>query len=283
MECVGAWGTAVFSNDTSADVRVEFRDLIADGLSSEAASAKVITDNAVPVPPHADPDVAADFWVGLALAQHELGRLQPEVHRAALLAAADPRELERWKPADRAKRKAALDRAVQKLEQPQKPPRRPRKRPQVTTDLEIGQYLVFTTPQQRRVLLCVRRVSEDQGGRYPVVVLLDWEGVAQLPRDLATVRAARDPRPRARQDEAMGFTLIGSPGDPDGLLLLPAARRSRLPWRQSDYDRPRWVSEWITTWTEIDRFIDDSGRPRVPDWRGSGTKGQPGAPAALPA
>jgi hypothetical protein len=39
---VGAWGTAVFSNDTSSDVRSEFRDLIADGLDAKEATDRLV-------------------------------------------------------------------------------------------------------------------------------------------------------------------------------------------------------------------------------------------------
>lgn len=109
---MGAWGTAIFSNDLSSDVREEFRDLVADGLSPEAATKALMVEYAIQAPPMADPDDAADFWVGLALAQHRLGRLQPEVHRAAVAAAADPRELERWPSSDRKKRESALTKAI---------------------------------------------------------------------------------------------------------------------------------------------------------------------------
>ena len=34
---MGTWGTGLFSDDLAADVRDEFRDLIGEGLTTEAA------------------------------------------------------------------------------------------------------------------------------------------------------------------------------------------------------------------------------------------------------
>jgi hypothetical protein len=93
---MGAWGPAIYSNDTSADVRQDFEDLVGEGLSPVDATSRLMAEYGVGRPPDADPDISADFWLGLALAQHRLGRLLPDVHQAALTAAADPRELARW-------------------------------------------------------------------------------------------------------------------------------------------------------------------------------------------
>ena len=69
---MGAWGTAIFSDDTASDVREEFRDLIGEGLSTEQATDKLLKEYA---PSLDDPDGTA-FLAG--------PRLQPvEVRTAA--------------------------------------------------------------------------------------------------------------------------------------------------------------------------------------------------------
>ena len=110
---VGAWGTAIFSNDTSSDVRTEFRDLIADGLEPREATDRLVAS----YEPGSGADDAADFWLGLALAQHRLGRLLPDVHRAAV-AAAQQEDLRRWEPEDREKRVRAVSKALDELASP---------------------------------------------------------------------------------------------------------------------------------------------------------------------
>jgi hypothetical protein len=43
---MGAWGTAIFSDDTARDIRDEFRDLIGEGLSTEQATEKLLSEYA---------------------------------------------------------------------------------------------------------------------------------------------------------------------------------------------------------------------------------------------
>lgn len=43
---MGAWGTAIYSDDLAADLRDELRDLVAEGMSSAAAVDKLVTEYA---------------------------------------------------------------------------------------------------------------------------------------------------------------------------------------------------------------------------------------------
>jgi len=71
---VGAWGPGIFANDTAADVRGEFREMIEDGLSPEEATAKILQTSRHRAE---SPEDATSFWTELAAAQVELGRLLP--------------------------------------------------------------------------------------------------------------------------------------------------------------------------------------------------------------
>src|SRR3954470_5129584 len=78
---MGAWGAGIFANDTSADVRGEWRDAIAAGEDPAAASGRIVA--AWRREPHAAA-WATDFWTGLAAAQMETGRLEDDVRDRAL-------------------------------------------------------------------------------------------------------------------------------------------------------------------------------------------------------
>jgi hypothetical protein len=62
---MGAWGTAT-SDDTASDVRDEFRDLIGEGLSTEQATEKLLSEYASSLE---DLDDGPPFWLGLAVTQ----------------------------------------------------------------------------------------------------------------------------------------------------------------------------------------------------------------------
>lgn len=77
---MGAWGIGIFSNDTAADVREDFRGLVAAGVSAADAAARLHEEYGV----GGDADYDADFWLGLAAAQHRLGHVDGEVLRRAI-------------------------------------------------------------------------------------------------------------------------------------------------------------------------------------------------------
>jgi hypothetical protein len=60
-----------------------------------------------------------------------------------------------------------------------------------------------------------------------------------------------------REDEAMGFILIGERSDPDEIQVLPRVADRRTPNR-------RWQSQAVTKWSELDRFFGPEGSLRWP-------------------
>ena len=78
---MGAWGTAIFADDTASDVRDEWRDAILDELSPEDATQRLLESFAEYLE---DAETESVFWMALAAAQMETGRLLPEVRDRAL-------------------------------------------------------------------------------------------------------------------------------------------------------------------------------------------------------
>lgn len=262
---MGAWGTGIFSNDTSRDVRDEFRDLIAEGMTPTDATSRLVESYQAPSDPIQDPD----FWLGLALAQHQMGRSTPDVQANAFTVIGQiDKELERWEPSDRRKRRTALEKAARVLAEPLPTARPVRKRSKSATALRPGQHFLYELRDGHRVLMRVTEVA-DRGGDYPEVVVLDWRDIRPVPegRDLARLRPHRafetDDQSQLRfHGKYLGFLLSGH-GEPKGRVeVLPdigagwtAAKRWRLDARRA--------SSWVTPWARLDDWFD-GGRPRWP-------------------
>jgi hypothetical protein len=169
---VGAWGTAILSNDTSADVRERFRDLVSEGGSAGDATDSVLATFADEL---ADPDAAPDVWLGLALAQFQTGRLQERVRDRAIALIDDGTDLERWRAlgagsAYLRKRRAALGKLRKQLTGPQKAPTRIRRPYRNHTEYEPGDLLSFRYAGRTALLLVVSHFRTGDG-TFPVVLI----------------------------------------------------------------------------------------------------------------
>jgi len=179
---VGAWGTALFSDDIACDIRDLYKDLLADGLDGAEATRQALSNYG---PPQDDWDNAVVFWVSLAVTQSGLGRLDPAVAERALKLLDDGGDLWRWEeagPKKVAQRKAALEKARAQLTGPQ-PPRRTIRLPK--TPLQPGDVLTRPVQDDRYLLLRVARIKRG----VPVMVMLDFadrqlptlDQIAQIP------------------------------------------------------------------------------------------------------
>lgn len=114
---MGAWGYGIFANDTAADIRGEYRELLEDQVPDAEASRRVIESFAYLL--EYSP---AELWIALAAAQCQVGRLDDAV-KASALAAIDQRAgLEEWVeagPDDLALRVSALQELREQLTGPQ--------------------------------------------------------------------------------------------------------------------------------------------------------------------
>ncbi len=73
---MGAWGTAISSNDTYADIHSAFFDLYNEGVEVVEISKKLIAENQDIIK---DPDDCNNFWFALAKAQWECKQLDPKL------------------------------------------------------------------------------------------------------------------------------------------------------------------------------------------------------------
>ena len=109
---MGTWGTAIKSNDTSADIYADFFDLYNDGKEPTEIKEKLITDN---------PKGTNDFWFTLALALWETKSLPSDILEKVRGIIESESDLKVWRELDASesdikKRKIVLDKFLVKLE-----------------------------------------------------------------------------------------------------------------------------------------------------------------------
>lgn len=247
---MGSWGVGIFSNDAASDIREDFRDLIAQGLSADEATRRLHDEYGIG-PGGVDDN---DFWLGLASAQHRLGDVADGVIERALQIIGDPSEFERWSPKDQTRRRAVLAKLQAQLQAPAAEPKKVRPRKKVDTSLEAGEHVLFDAGS-RVLLLRVTGVTSDKGGRYASAIEVDWDGSKRQLNKANRLRPVIESRPTLRREpEARGFTLIGEPDDPPGLRRLPVMSDRRTP-------TVRWQSAWVLRWSQISAFIaEDESR-----------------------
>ena len=77
---MGAWGTALYSNDTACDIRGDYKDALRRGRTNEEITAAMIEENKDCF----GTEDEALFWFALADTQWNYGRLLPEIKEKAL-------------------------------------------------------------------------------------------------------------------------------------------------------------------------------------------------------
>lgn len=115
---MGAWGTAISSNDTYADIYNHFFDLYNDGLSIPEISRKLVADNQETI---SDGEDSNNFWFALAKAQWECKQLDQELLARVKNIIETGSDLDVWRQLeadekDIKKRKAILDKFLADLQ-----------------------------------------------------------------------------------------------------------------------------------------------------------------------
>jgi hypothetical protein len=78
---MGTWGTSLYANDTTSDVRDTYMDFLKNQLSNEEAFEKTMSEYQELI---GDEDEEPLFWFALAETQWKVGRLTPDVKEKAL-------------------------------------------------------------------------------------------------------------------------------------------------------------------------------------------------------
>ena len=142
---MGAWGTAISSNDTYADVYDDFFDLYNDGESIEDISKKLIADNQEIIN---ESDDSNNFWFALAKAQWECKQLDTAIFKRVKHIIETGSDLEVWRrlnadEKDIKKRKVVLDNFLADLQTEKPKPKSRKKKVIKQPPFEKGDCLTF--------------------------------------------------------------------------------------------------------------------------------------------
>ncbi len=172
---MGTWGVALFSDDLAADVRSDFRELVAESNSASKATKALSAEYKESL---ADPNESSVFWLALAATQWELGVLELKVKSKALRIINDGTELGRWAEDKKLmqQRAAVLIELKEKLSSPQPAPKKLRRVRKAASKHEIGEILSYQLKSGRLALFRVIGHHTDKGGRFDICELLDWVG-----------------------------------------------------------------------------------------------------------
>jgi len=139
---MGAWGTGLYQDDITCDIKDEYLDLLRVGYSNIDATSYLIEHNTNTL---SDEEETPLFWFALADTQHKYGRLLPEVKNEALKYIDLGTDLERWKDTGKQyhKRKDVLDKLKEKLNSPQPEKRKVTKLKMQRAKWKTGDILLY--------------------------------------------------------------------------------------------------------------------------------------------
>ena len=166
---MGTWGTAIFSNDLAADMRGDFKDLIANGKTPAQARKELVSSYEIDLN---IPDAEThDFWLALSLIQWKMGRLEACVKKQALKIIDSGANLEDWKeldaaPSDIKKRGKVLQELKQTLLSPQPEAKTVKKQPANICPYKVGEVFFYKHPNGYYYLFVVISHYTDNGGTY---------------------------------------------------------------------------------------------------------------------
>ena len=176
---MGTWGVELFADDTAADVRAHYRELIEDGVDDDEATRHVLESFREYL---ADEDDGPVVWLALAVSQSQIGRLAPEVRGKALSVIEGGADLKRWShdPQMLEQRRVVLANACSQLMGAQ-PKRKKLRRPRLryVTDLQPGDVLSYHASNGRFGLVRVRRLDPDRTSIAPIVKVMRYADTVQ--------------------------------------------------------------------------------------------------------
>ncbi|PEE71034.1 hypothetical protein [Bacillus thuringiensis] len=172
---MGAWGVALLSDDIAEDIKLLYKDLLANEYSNEDASRIVIEEYKNEL----DDEETIGFWLVFSSIQWKLGRLQENVKQEALQIIESGADLARWEeePKLQKKREVVLNKLREQLHSRQPEAKKVPKRFIANTSLKAGDAVSYELVSGSCIILKVIEIIEEwHGDRYPLFEICDWEG-----------------------------------------------------------------------------------------------------------
>lgn len=198
---MGTWGTSIFADDVAADIRSEWREAIEDGVDPADATSRLVAKYGEPT---SDPDEDAGFWIALAAAQVQTGRLQPAVKARAVAIIDAGGDLGRWADAGAAqiaRRTRALAALRAAIVGDQPPPTDLRRPKPIASPAAVGDLIAVrgTGEHGREAYFIVIGLADawPRGSTAPELVGLRWD----KPRRPSAAEAMAAPLVRSNRDQ----------------------------------------------------------------------------------
>jgi hypothetical protein len=260
----------IFSDDLASDVRGDWRDAIAEGLSPEAATAHILERYA---DSKTDSDEATRFWTALAAAQAASGRLLDSVRDEALRLIEAGGDVSLFAEADSqlaAKRQAVLQKLATQLRGPMRAPTRIVRPKAQLSPIDVGDVIEVTgSSSGRRGYFAVVGLEDGwpQGSTWPVLVGLGWrEDKSPTFNELREAPLVRDDPLGGGGPVVDYLTLIGPSRGPRNWANFARVIGTGL----ERPDAPDWRDEWKVrhgsmSWDTLADWIDSEWYDRRMD------------------
>ena len=144
---MGAWGTGLYQDDDTCDIKEEYLTYLRIGMSNEEALEELIECNEELIE---DEEIGPLFWLALADTQWEYGRLTNEVKEEALEVINSGKDLERWEEDKKLyeKRKKVLEDLKERLNTKQPEEKKIRKMIFTRPNWNVGDILLYQIQEE---------------------------------------------------------------------------------------------------------------------------------------
>jgi hypothetical protein len=239
---VGYSGAALYDDDTAADVRGLYRELLGDGFAGDTATDTLLAEWAEVLD---DPDESSPFWLALADTQWRVGRLEDRVRDRALRIIADGSDLGRFDHDIklRTRRRKILDELRDRITSPQRSPVRIRPVFRSISPVGRGDVFAYRFDDGRSAYFRAVEIGGDDRDSYPTVEVLDWE---HPPTAATADKAVRRLPTRGRTDL---ITIYRYRSDPD------PTRRIILIREETAVDRKRALPACVSSWSDLEDVL----------------------------
>ena len=140
---MGAWGTGLYQDDTTCDIKDDYITYLQIGMTNEEATRRIIDENDWCFE---DEEEGALLWFALADTQWKYGRLLDEVKQKAIECIDSGVDLEKWREEDEKlceKRKKVLEALKERLNSEQPPEKKVSKIKFYRAYWKVGDILLY--------------------------------------------------------------------------------------------------------------------------------------------